>query len=103
MFMGKSLFFKKIKCQCGSNFKHKKYRSRSCYICTSADKKQCDYRVPIEESFIKDLCYRRLGQVSDEEIVKVLDRVLVRDRWDIDVYFVGDSKPMIIRGQFNQY
>jgi hypothetical protein len=101
--MGKSLFFKKIKCICGSNFKHKKYRSRSCYICTSADKKQCDYRVPIEESFIKDLCYRRLGQVSDEEIISKLDHLLVRDRWNIDVIFKEDDNVMLIRGKFNQY
>jgi hypothetical protein len=101
--MGKSLFFKKIKCQCGSNFKAKMYRNRKCYICTSADKKLCDRRIPIEEEFIKDLCYRRLGQVSDEEMVSKLDHLLVRDRWDIDVVFKEDDNVMLIRGKFNQY
>lgn len=99
----KSVFFKKIKCVCGSNFKSKMYRNRKCYICTSADKKLCDRRIPIEEDFIKDLIYRRLGQVSDEEIVKVLDRVMVREQWDIEVYFKDDSIPIKILGNHNQY
>jgi hypothetical protein len=101
--MGKSLFFKKIKCQCGSNFKAKMYRNRKCYICTSADKKLCDRRIPIEEEFIKDLCYRRLGQVSDEEMVNCLDHVLVRDKWDLEVYFKEDKLPMVIKGNHNFY
>jgi hypothetical protein len=101
--MGKSLFFKKIKCPCGSNFKHKKYRSRSCYICTSADKKQCEFRIPIEESFIKDLIIRRKGNLSDEEMVNCLDHIMVREKWDIEVYFKEDKLPMVIKGKFNQY
>lgn len=79
------------------------YRNRKCYICTSADKKLCNRRIPIEESFIKDLCYRRLGQVSDEEIVSKLDHLLVRGQWDMDVVFKEDDNVMLIRGKFNQY
>jgi hypothetical protein len=101
--MGKSLFFKKIRCICGSNFKSKMYRNRKCYICTSADKKQCEHRVPIEESFIKDLIIRRKGNISDEEMVNVLDHVLVREKWDIEVYFKEDKLPMVIKGNHNFY
>jgi hypothetical protein len=34
---------------------------------------------------------------------EVLDRVLVRDKWDLEVHFVDDGQPIVIKGNFNQY
>jgi hypothetical protein len=99
----RSLFFKKIKCQCGSNFKLKNYRNKKMYICTKVDKKECQYRIPISEDFIKDLIIRRKGNISDEQMVQILDHVLVRDKWNLEVYFVGNEQPMIIHGNHNFY
>jgi hypothetical protein len=98
----KSLFYKKLRCFCGSNFKSKKYRSRQCYICTQADLGNC-IRIPIEENFIKDLITRRKGKITEEEMSEVLDYVLVKNKWDIEVYFKEDELPMLIKGNFNQY
>jgi hypothetical protein len=98
-----SLFQKKIKCiHCGGNFKSRMYRKRKIYICTQADLGKC-IRIPIEESFIKDLIIRRKGKLSDEEMREVLDHVVVADKWDMEVYFNEDDIPMVIKGNHNQY
>jgi hypothetical protein len=89
----KSLFYKKIKCHCGANFKLQKERSHNAYICANyANYRTCS-RLSIYENilieFVTRYCQdRKIEFKRDNEFIdSILNYIYIREDEGIEFIY----------------
>ena len=98
-----ALFSKKIYCfHCEKRFKAKRERNKQKYLCSKYDNTGECVRIPIEEDFLKDLIFRRYGEISESEMRDIVDHIVIRDKLLLEIHFKND-KPIIMSENFIQY
>jgi hypothetical protein len=82
----KSLFYKKIKCHCGANFKFIKEKQKNKYVCSQyANYRTCQRNI-VEESLLLEMLNRRGKTVSE------VSEILIDERGNIEIFYNKDEK-----------
>lgn len=90
----KSLFYKKIRCFCGSSFTLKKERKKLKYVCSNYHNTGNCRRIPIEQDMIVSLINKRYNrELSDEEIRDVVVGVVIKSELYFDI-ILTEGKPI---------
>jgi hypothetical protein len=99
-------FKSKVKCRlCGYNYRRKTEKGTVKLICGGYSKGiGCKERVVIFESYLRELINNRYNrELSDEEIVNVLDYIEFENERILDIYFKDGSDPILLRDTFLQF
>jgi hypothetical protein len=91
-----SLFKKKVICvHCGGFFKRRKERNKYKMICSRVDNYGDCKRVVIEEDFLISTLEKRFGrELTDVEIVEVVEKIEIEDKLLFKIY-LKDQEPII--------
>lgn len=106
--VSENIFKSKILCmKCGKRYRLKlegKLKTRN-FICGGYHNGNgCTERLVIKESFIRDLLTRRFQKtLNDADIEQILDCILIKDKYDIEIRFLDGSLPILYKGNFVQY
>lgn len=102
----KNPFKSKIRCRhCGKNYRSLSEKGVKKFICGGYHNKNgCSKRVVIKEDFIRDLINRRYdGNLTNEELIEILDYVEIEDKFLMEIHFTDRSKPILLKGNFVQF
>jgi hypothetical protein len=101
----KSIFKSKIKCiHCGGNFKRKIEREKVKYCCTNYNVGKCDKRVILEESFLIGLLEKRFQrELTHEEIMKLVDRIIVEEKLLFEIELTDGSQSILFGRNLVRY
>lgn len=99
-------FRSKIICsKCQKKFLRKIEKNKVKFICGGYHTKTgCTERVVVTEEFIRGLINRRFEkEVSDEELVEILDYILIEDALLMEIHFKKAMPPILLKGSFIQF
>lgn len=102
----KNPFKSKIICKrCEKKYRSLTERGRKKFICGGYHNGNgCSERIVIEEDFIRDLINRRYQKdMSNEDILIVLDYVIVENKRLMEIHFKDGSSPILLKGSFIQF
>lgn len=103
----KALYGKLIFCgNCGSGMKRKIERGKIKYLCSrhAANSEVCSRKALIEEEFLTSLIYKRYGELSNEELRSIIDRIIVKDKMEFEIEFTnGDQSILFSDSNFIRY
>ena len=90
------MFSKLIVCShCGSSFKAKKERGKYKYLCSRYDNKSDCKRIPMEQSFLKEIIDHRFQrELTEEEIREHVIHIEVENKMLFKVY-LKDQEPIV--------
>lgn len=96
----------KIICsKCGKKYKKIIESGKIKFICGGySNKNGCTDRTVIPEEFIRGLINRRYQkELSDEELVSVLDHIVIQDRLIMEIFFTDGSDSIQLKGNFIRF
>jgi hypothetical protein len=91
-----SLLKGKIRCKhCNGNFKKRKNRKKTVYLCSRVDNYGDCKRVTLSEEFLLSTIKRRYNEdLSDEELVSKVEIIIVEDELLFEIKLI-DQDPII--------
>lgn len=92
-------FKSRVRCKkCGKNYMRKKEKGVNKLLCSGYHNKNgCTERVIIEESLIRELINKRYDkEMSDSEISDVLDYIIIKNKYLMEIHFSDGSEPILL-------
>lgn len=80
--------------------KRKVERGKVKYICSrhARDSNLCSRKALIEESVLTCLIFKRYGEMSDEEIRNIVDKIIVKDKMEFEIKFSNNDDSILFTG-----
>lgn len=99
-------FRSKIICKnCGKKYRRKTEKGKFKFICGGYHNGNgCKERIVINEEFIRGLINRRFQrELSDEELIGILDYIEIESDLIMEIHFTDGSIPILLKGSFIQF
>lgn len=96
----------KIHCsKCGKKYKKIVESNKVKFICSGySNKNGCTERTVISEEFIRGLINRRYQkELSDNELLDVLDYIVIENKLIMEIFFKDGSESIQLKGNFIRF